>query len=148
MAAIRLTLIPQSVDSTASQDAATPGHCRRGRTTSPPGRKHGRGETSQPREPSRSRPLRRAEARAFRSLHPRFHREASMYRTVLVPLDGTSFGEQALPPALAIARRAGASLRVLHVHVPGGGEARLSQERAYLDGLRQRLADSGVSVEA
>jgi nucleotide-binding universal stress UspA family protein len=39
-----------------------------------------------------------------------------MYRSILVPLDGSPFGEQALPLALSIARRAGASLQVAHVH--------------------------------
>jgi nucleotide-binding universal stress UspA family protein len=41
-----------------------------------------------------------------------------MYRTVFVPLDGSSFAEDALPMALAIARRADALLHVAHVHVP------------------------------
>jgi nucleotide-binding universal stress UspA family protein len=40
-----------------------------------------------------------------------------MYRTILVPLDGSAFGEQALPVALGIARRAGATVRLAHVHV-------------------------------
>jgi hypothetical protein len=31
--------------------------------------------------------------------------ENSMYRTILVPLDGSEFGEQALPLALGIARQ-------------------------------------------
>jgi nucleotide-binding universal stress UspA family protein len=42
-----------------------------------------------------------------------------MYRSVLVPLDGTSFGEQALPVALEVARRTGATLHLVHVHTPG-----------------------------
>jgi nucleotide-binding universal stress UspA family protein len=41
-----------------------------------------------------------------------------MYRSILVPLDGSAFGEQALPLALNIARLAKASLRLVHVHVP------------------------------
>lgn len=41
-----------------------------------------------------------------------------MYRSVLVPLDGSAFGEHALPLALSIARRGGATLHVTHVHVP------------------------------
>lgn len=39
-----------------------------------------------------------------------------MYRSILVPLDGSAFGEQALPLALSLARRAGASVEVAHVH--------------------------------
>src|SRR5262249_5454182 len=40
-----------------------------------------------------------------------------MVRTVLVPLDGSAFGEHALPHALAVARRAGAALELTHVHI-------------------------------
>lgn len=43
-------------------------------------------------------------------------------RSVLVPLDGTAAGEQALPLAAGIARRAGAELRVAHVHAPPGAD--------------------------
>jgi nucleotide-binding universal stress UspA family protein len=39
-----------------------------------------------------------------------------MYRSILVPLDGSTFGEHALPAALGIARRCGASLQVIRVH--------------------------------
>jgi nucleotide-binding universal stress UspA family protein len=41
-----------------------------------------------------------------------------MYRTLMVPLDGSACGEYALPLALAIARRAGATLNLAHVCVP------------------------------
>jgi nucleotide-binding universal stress UspA family protein len=41
-----------------------------------------------------------------------------MYRTILVPLDGSAFGEYALPLALSIARRSGASVQLAHVHTP------------------------------
>ncbi len=76
-----------------------------------------------------------------------------MYRSVLVPLDGSAFAEHALPLALGIARRAGASLRVTQVHVPlalmyvdsmaplayQGESGIMEQERSYLDGLVKRL---------
>jgi nucleotide-binding universal stress UspA family protein len=39
-----------------------------------------------------------------------------MYRRILVPLDCTPFGDQALPYAVAIARRTGASIELVHVH--------------------------------
>ena len=39
-----------------------------------------------------------------------------MQRAILVPLDGSAFGEQALPVALSIAQRAGARVRLAHVH--------------------------------
>jgi nucleotide-binding universal stress UspA family protein len=40
-----------------------------------------------------------------------------MYHSILVPLDGSQFAEQALPLALSIASRAGAGLEVVQVHV-------------------------------
>ncbi|MCS6850660.1 MAG: universal stress protein [Gemmataceae bacterium] len=41
-----------------------------------------------------------------------------MFRSILVPLDGSAFGEHALPWALSLARRAGAAIEVMHVHPP------------------------------
>jgi nucleotide-binding universal stress UspA family protein len=76
-----------------------------------------------------------------------------MYRSLLVPLDGSASAEQALPVALCIARRTGATLNLVSVKVPfppiyGEGMARLEnpleadareKARAYLDGVVQRL---------
>lgn len=39
-----------------------------------------------------------------------------MYRSILVPLDGTPFGDHALPCAVRIAEATGSSLELLHVH--------------------------------
>src|SRR5438876_11300863 len=87
----------------------------------------------------------------------------SMYHSLLVPLDGSMFGEHALPLALSIARRAGATLTVLHVHAPPAvtyaeslpdPDPRLDlhlkeREQAYLDGVIKRLGDiSTVSVHS
>ncbi|HEU5099137.1 MAG TPA: universal stress protein, partial [Roseiflexaceae bacterium] len=41
-----------------------------------------------------------------------------MYRTILVPLDGSAFGEYALPLALGVARQSAASVQLVHVHTP------------------------------
>lgn len=41
-----------------------------------------------------------------------------MIRTILVPLDGSEFGEHALPVAASLARKAGAILHLVHVHQP------------------------------
>lgn len=41
-----------------------------------------------------------------------------MYRSIMVPLDGSSFGEQALPLALSLARRAKARVELIHVYRP------------------------------
>lgn len=56
-----------------------------------------------------------------------------MFRRILVPLDGSSFGEHALPYAMSIARRAGAQIELIHVHDPS--EERESSE--YSQGDRQ-----------
>ena len=39
-----------------------------------------------------------------------------MYRSIMLPLDGSQFDEQALPIATTLAARCGAQLRVVHVH--------------------------------
>jgi nucleotide-binding universal stress UspA family protein len=77
-----------------------------------------------------------------------------MFQSILVPLDGSSFGEQALPLALSIASRSGGAIQVVHVHVPlatiyaesmANVENTLDpgmkkQEQAYLDGVVRRVA--------
>jgi len=82
-------------------------------------------------------------------------RETAMYRTLLVPLDGSRFAEQALALAWSIARRAGARLQLVRVHTPQiyvEGMALLAdtldqrdreQELAYLQGVEQRIAALG-----
>ena len=77
-----------------------------------------------------------------------------MFRTVLVPLDGSPFAEQALPWALCLARRAGAALDLVRGHVlyaltqPAAAwapfdpvaEAECKQEEcAYLNAVARRL---------
>lgn len=78
-----------------------------------------------------------------------------MYRTLMVPLDGSSFAEHALPLALSIARRAGASVRLINVAPPLAEayaegvfftmpdlQARLvRQQQAYLESVVARLRD-------
>jgi nucleotide-binding universal stress UspA family protein len=81
-----------------------------------------------------------------------------MYHTIMVPLDGSSFGEYALPLALGIARCAGARVELVHVCTPLGpnvfgaaldapvlGETRLSQmrerARAYISHLATCLSE-------
>jgi nucleotide-binding universal stress UspA family protein len=74
-----------------------------------------------------------------------------MYRSLLVPLDGSPFGEQALPLALSLARRAGAALHLVHVIPPvpalyaeallatPGLEDIRPRQQTYLDDLANRL---------
>jgi nucleotide-binding universal stress UspA family protein len=81
-----------------------------------------------------------------------------MYRSILVPLDGSQFGEHALPLARAIACQTGATLHLVHVHVitvpisvdaiPVFDEALdahdRAREQAYLDALAQHLSNDGA----
>src|SRR5262245_33674339 len=85
-----------------------------------------------------------------------------MYRTLLVPLDGSPFAEHALPLAVGIARRAGAALRLVTVSTPlaeayteGLYFSTLelqneiaARQKTYLDEVVGRLAPTGLSVTA
>jgi nucleotide-binding universal stress UspA family protein len=77
-----------------------------------------------------------------------------MYRSLLVPLDRSSFAEQALPAALSIARRAHARLDLVEVHTlyalddahaawcsfePDRDAERKQQEQLYLDATAKWL---------
>jgi nucleotide-binding universal stress UspA family protein len=80
-----------------------------------------------------------------------------MFRSLLVPLDGSLFAEHALPLALSIARRAEAELQLVYVHsTPEADHPMhhfLSEEHwvtewktrhgAYLDDIAQRLRAAG-----
>jgi nucleotide-binding universal stress UspA family protein len=85
-----------------------------------------------------------------------------MFKSILVPLDGSTFAEHAIPLAESIARHAGANLRLLQVlqpladryfwaPLPGTQlehdlhEHYREQAKAYLDRVRHHLTD-GVSV--
>ena len=84
-----------------------------------------------------------------------------MIRTIVVPLDGSTFGEQALPWALSLARRAKAVVQLLHVHrsleatyaemqiVDDTLDHQLRErERVYLETTVKNLAGAGVLVTA
>jgi len=69
-----------------------------------------------------------------------------MYRSIMVPLDGSPFSEQALPVAIALARRCAARLHLVHVRtgsrpVRGRAGVRCDPERDYLDSVVARTAD-------
>lgn len=82
-----------------------------------------------------------------------------MFKKILVPLDGSRFGEQALPLALTVARRARAELLLVHKHMPpppvypdsvlADDEAMQSRsrshERSYLALQEKRLAAAGAA---
>ena len=74
-----------------------------------------------------------------------------MFRTLLVPLDGTPFAEHALPLAVSVAHRCGAVVHLVRIHIPtldldnrplidAEHERRESgEEQAYLEGVAGRL---------
>jgi nucleotide-binding universal stress UspA family protein len=80
-------------------------------------------------------------------------------QSVLVPLDGSPFGEHALRYALAVAGRSGARLELAHAHepvslfdVPGGSSPEEEDLKAtaralrYLAEIRDRVRATGVTV--
>lgn len=78
-----------------------------------------------------------------------------MYRSILVPLDGSLPSEQALPYAAALARRSGATLQLAYVHTPlllaegamylGTPDVQMwEEERKYLFTIVDRLKKAGV----
>lgn len=83
-----------------------------------------------------------------------------MPECILVPLDGSSFGEHALAPAIGLARRFDASLELVHVHevapavyMEGVPQLDTSLEldgiehdRHYLESARDRVAALGLPV--
>jgi nucleotide-binding universal stress UspA family protein len=55
-----------------------------------------------------------------------------MWRTILVPLDGTAFGEAALPYALRLARQVNAGLRLVHAFPPDDSADMAERAAAYV----------------
>jgi len=79
-----------------------------------------------------------------------------MARSILVPLDGSTFAEHALPTALSIARKCGGRVHLVQAHepppvpsspdilVPYDGswdEAMRESEKSYLDSVANRIAE-------
>jgi len=91
-----------------------------------------------------------------------------MLRSLLVPLDGSTFSESSLQFAGKIARATGGAVHLAHVHVPYEPENLLANsqfqfegvnvaeydaqhragEERYLTGLADRLSDEGTPVDA
>src|SRR5690554_5891037 len=69
------------------------------------------GRTIGPRRPRRRKQTARARARDGSA-------EATLYRTILLPLDGSVFSEHALPAAIEVARRSDAVLHLVYVYRP------------------------------
>lgn len=79
-----------------------------------------------------------------------------MYRTILVPLDGSLLGERALPIAAALARATAARLVLVRTawtdSSPGTDPAdervrAVEQAKAYLNGVAHRLAEQAIRAE-
>ena len=82
------------------------------------------------------------------------------FRSIVVPLDGSAFAEQAIPPAAAIARAARAKVRLVLVHRlppppndPATAKLYVSvelavrkSERDYLRAIARRLKDRGLQA--
>ncbi|MGD2068092.1 MAG: universal stress protein [Gemmatimonadota bacterium] len=58
-----------------------------------------------------------------------------MVRQLLVPLDGSGFGEETLPLVTAIARSSGADVAVAHVHVPHVPDHLISNTQYQYEGV-------------
>ena len=79
-----------------------------------------------------------------------------MYEQILVPLDGSSFAEAALPLALSVCRKTGAGLHLVVVLEPvtsfayeGWEAAAVEWSRSYLDDVVQRLGgQTGVEFSS
>ena len=85
-----------------------------------------------------------------------------MPRSILVPLDGSTFGEHALPLALDLARKAKLTLHLVQVLLPPGSfapetplladnvlakrliEQQMAAQQNYLDGIERRLLEAGA----
>ena len=78
-----------------------------------------------------------------------------MYRSILVPLDGSLPSERSLPYAAALARLSGAELHLVYVHTPlvlaegamylATPEVQLwEEEKKYLLGVAERLKKAGI----
>src|SRR5262249_43550564 len=55
---------------------------------------------------------------AHRATGPPFLEVLPMVQKILVPVDGSTFAEHALPLALSVARRANATVHIAYVHAP------------------------------
>jgi nucleotide-binding universal stress UspA family protein len=88
--------------------------------------------------------------------------DPSSFRSILMPLDGSPFAEQAVPLASRIAQRSGSKLRLAFVHkTPAApvdsAAAKLftsietvtrKAERAYLRGIQAKLREGGIRLSS
>ena len=62
-----------------------------------------------------------------------------MYRSLMIPLDGSAVGEYAVPLALGIAQRAGARVEIIHTCTP-------PLPSVFADGLANEHRGSGHAI--
>lgn len=70
-----------------------------------------------------------------------------MLQTLLVPLDGSGFGEESLPWARTLARCSGADVAVAHVHVPHVPDHLLANTQYQYEGVDLKEYDHQDHVE-
>jgi nucleotide-binding universal stress UspA family protein len=70
-----------------------------------------------------------------------------MVQCILVPLDGSTLAERALPYATALAGASGARLVLVRVAAPGAGPDGVREARAYLAQVAAGLTSAGRPVE-
>ena len=68
-----------------------------------------------------------------------------MYSTIVVPLDGSAFGERALPAAVALARRSDAVLELVHAREPAASASGAPVPDPRFDDEEEQLVRSRVS---
>jgi nucleotide-binding universal stress UspA family protein len=75
-----------------------------------------------------------------------------MFRSVVVPLDGSAFSEQVLPLAEIVGRVSGTEVHLVHVQTSGASEAanrdpERSDKARYLSRLVDQLKDKGMQAD-
>jgi nucleotide-binding universal stress UspA family protein len=70
-----------------------------------------------------------------------------MYHNLMIPLDGSAFGEYALPLALGIARRSSASLQLVHVYTPPA-QARAEAQPSNRERIQAYLTDLAACLSS
>src|SRR3954469_8432269 len=81
---------------------------------------------------------------------------ANMYKTILVTVDGTSTDRAIIEHVKPLAKLVGSRVVVLHVadgwaartYGPDAVSREITEDRAYLDGIRQELEADGIPTEA
>jgi len=65
-----------------------------------------------------------------------------MLKSLLIPLDGSKFGESSLPLATTVARAAGATVHLAHVHIPYEPEHLLASSAFQYEGVSMEEYDA------